>query len=38
MGSDYRFLTVWRVAGTVDEVMDVLADAESLPRWWPRST
>jgi len=35
MGSDYRFHTVWRVAGTVDEVMDVLADAESLPRWWP---
>ena len=35
MGSDYRFRTGWRVAGTVDEVMDVLADAESLPRWWP---
>ncbi|MEX0667745.1 MAG: SRPBCC family protein, partial [Acidimicrobiia bacterium] len=35
MESDYRFLTVWRVAGTVDEVMAVLDDAESLPRWWP---
>jgi hypothetical protein len=35
MGSDYRFLTVWRVAGTVQEVMAVLGDAESLPRWWP---
>ena len=28
MGSDYRFLTVWRVAGTVQEVMAVLGDAE----------
>ena len=27
--------TVWRVAGTVHEVMAVLGDAESLPRWWP---
>jgi len=35
MGNDYRFLTVWRVAGTVQEVMAVLGDAESLPRWWP---
>lgn len=35
MGSDYRFLTVWRVAGTVQEVMAVLSDDESLPRWWP---
>jgi len=35
MGNDYRFLTVWRVAGTVHEVMAVLGDAESLPRWWP---
>ena len=35
MGNDYWFLTVWRVAGTVQEVMAVLGDAESLPRWWP---
>ena len=35
MGSDYRFLTVWRVAGSVDEVKAVLGDAASLPRWWP---
>lgn len=33
--SDYEFLTEWRVAGTVEEVKDVLGDAESLPRWWP---
>lgn len=35
MGSDYRFLTEWRVAGTVGEVEDVLGDAGALPRWWP---
>ncbi|HUQ64287.1 MAG TPA: SRPBCC family protein [Acidimicrobiales bacterium] len=35
MSNDYEFLTVWRVAGTIDEVEDVLGDAESLPRWWP---
>jgi hypothetical protein len=30
MGIDDRFLTVWRVAGTVHEVMAVLGDAEAL--------
>jgi len=35
MGADYRFVTVWRVAGTVQEVTAVLGDADSLPRWWP---
>jgi hypothetical protein len=35
MAADYRFHTVWRVAGTVAEVRDVLADGPSLPRWWP---
>jgi Polyketide cyclase / dehydrase and lipid transport len=36
MGSaDYDFLTVWRVAGTPNEVVDVLGDATTLPRWWP---
>ena len=34
-GSDYEFFTEWRVAGTIDEVKDVLGDAASLPRWWP---
>ena len=32
---DYHFVTEWRVAGTIDEVKDVLGDAASLPRWWP---
>ena len=35
MGSDYHFVTVWRVAGTIDEVKAVLRDGPSLPRWWP---
>ena len=35
MGPQYEFVTAWRVAGTVDEVTDVLGDAVGLPRWWP---
>ena len=35
MAQSYRCASVWRVAGTVDEVTAVLADVESLPRWWP---
>jgi hypothetical protein len=35
MGSDYHFVTEWRVVGTVEEVKDVLGDGLSLPRWWP---
>ncbi len=35
MSSDYHFVTVWRVAGTVDEVKEVLGDAGALARWWP---
>jgi hypothetical protein len=32
---DYHFVTVWRVAGTVDEVADVLGDGGALTTWWP---
>ena len=32
---EYRFLTRWRVLGTVEQVSNVLADALDLPRWWP---
>jgi hypothetical protein len=35
MGADYEFFTEWRVPGTIDEVKEVLGDAESLTRWWP---
>ena len=33
--NDYEFLTVWRVAGTPREVLDILGDAGTLARWWP---
>jgi hypothetical protein len=33
--ADYHFVTVWRVAGTIDEVKAVLGDGEALTRWWP---
>jgi hypothetical protein len=33
--NDYHFITRWRVRGTVAEVIDILSDAEDLPRWWP---
>ena len=35
MGSDYHFITEWRVAGNVDEVKAILGDGLSLPQWWP---
>jgi hypothetical protein len=28
-------VTRWRVRATVAEVIEVLSDAEDLPRWWP---
>jgi len=33
--NDYHFITHWQVQGTCEEVSDILADAEDLPRWWP---
>ena len=33
MSSDYRFLTEWRVPGTIAEVTDVLRDGRTLPDW-----
>lgn len=35
MTSNYEFVTVWSVAGTIDEVKAVLSDGPALPRWWP---
>ncbi|MGZ3460182.1 MAG: hypothetical protein ACXU86_16970, partial [Archangium sp.] len=32
---DYEFITRWRVQGTCEEVSELLADGEGLPRWWP---
>ena len=33
--ADYEFLTVWRVAGSPEEVAAILGDARELPTWWP---
>lgn len=33
--NDYHFVTHWRVAGTIEEVGAILADASDLARWWP---
>lgn len=33
--NDYHFITHWRVQGTVQEVGDILGDADDLVRWWP---
>lgn len=33
--NDYRFVTHWRVYGTLQEVADVLSRPEDYPRWWP---
>jgi hypothetical protein len=35
MSSDYEFVTVWRVPGTIAEVKAVLSDGRALPDWWP---
>jgi hypothetical protein len=33
--NDYYFTTHWCVQGTLQEVAEIIGDAESLPRWWP---
>jgi hypothetical protein len=33
--TDYAFVTVWRVAGTADDVAEILGDPVGLARWWP---
>jgi Polyketide cyclase / dehydrase and lipid transport len=35
MASDYHFITNWRFKASVQEIIDILADATDLPRWWP---
>jgi len=35
MANPYYFFTEWRVAGTIEEVKDILGDASALTRWWP---
>jgi hypothetical protein len=31
----YRFVDRWRVQGTLEEVTEIMTDAERLPCWWP---
>jgi hypothetical protein len=33
--NEYHFITKWRLEGTIEEVADILSEAEELPRWWP---
>jgi hypothetical protein len=33
--NEYVFVTRWRVAGTIEEVSEILEDAVGLARWWP---
>ena len=33
--NDYHFVSEWLVEATIEEVSDVLANAEDLVRWWP---
>jgi hypothetical protein len=31
----YHFVTHWKMQATLREVVTIISDAESLPRWWP---
>ncbi|MCC6177684.1 MAG: SRPBCC family protein [Chloroflexi bacterium] len=33
--NEYHFVTRWRVRASIQEVSDILGEAEALPRWWP---
>lgn len=33
--TEYHFITEWAVTATAKEVYDIIADAKSLPEWWP---
>lgn len=33
--NDYHFITHWQVQAKLQDVVDIIGDAESLPRWWP---
>ena len=35
MGAEYHFVTNWKIAGTAQEVAEVLGDPLGLVRWWP---
>ncbi len=33
--NDYHFITHWRVQASLQEIVEIISDAEGLPRWWP---
>ncbi len=33
--NDYHFITHWHVESTIEEVAQILSDANDLVRWWP---
>src|SRR5947209_5055893 len=33
--NEYHFITNWRIAGTVEEVFDLIGYRLDFPRWWP---
>ena len=33
--NEYAFITRWRVEASIEEVSEILDDAEGLVRWWP---
>lgn len=33
--NEYHFITTWRIQGDINEIVDILSDAEGLARWWP---
>ncbi len=33
--NEYHFITNWRLDAPIDDVYDVISNAEDLPRWWP---
>jgi hypothetical protein len=33
--NEYHFITRWRIAGSIEEIGQILADASGLTRWWP---
>ena len=35
MWNEYHFVTRWRVRGSVEEILQILSNAEDLKRWWP---
>jgi len=32
---EYRFITHWRLPGSIEDVAAILGDPLNLPRWWP---